>query len=88
MISEADTRWQAEFGIERGRSAAFFESKDDLESREPPVSHSHIVRRAFDLLGLDGVLCDASSPLVYFKLVRSIRPADLIELHRRFWKSR
>src|SRR5438132_11857434 len=85
MITEPDTRWQAEFGIGAGRSPGFFASKDDLDSRDPPVSLSHIVRRAFDLLGLNGVLCDVWSPLVYFKVVRSIRPSDLVELHRRFW---
>jgi N-6 DNA Methylase len=85
MITEPDTRWQAEFGISAGRSSAFFASKDDLDSRDRSVSYSHVVRRAFDLLGLNGVLCDASSPIVYFKVVRSIRPADLVELHRRFW---
>jgi hypothetical protein len=85
MITGPDTGWQAEFGIDAGRSSAFFASKDDLDSRDPAVSQSHVVRRAFDLLGLNGVLCDASSPLVYFKVVRSIRPADLIELHRGFW---
>jgi hypothetical protein len=85
MITEPDTSWQAEFGIGAGRSAAFFASKDDLDSRDPLASHSHVVRRAFDFLNLNGVLNDGSSPLVYFKVVRSIRPADLVELHRRFW---
>ena len=85
MITGPDTGWQAEFGIGAGQSSAFFGSKDDLDLRDPPVAHSHVVRRAFDLLNLNGVLCDASSPLIYFKVVRRIRPAELVELHRRFW---
>lgn len=77
--------WHSEFGIEAIHSSAFFGSKGDLTSKGSPILHAHTIRRAFDLLGLDGVLCDQSAPLVYFKLVSRIRRAEVTELHRRFW---
>ena len=85
MTAASDTAWRAEFGISEKRSRGFFASKDELDPRDAPVPHAHVVRRAFDLLKLDGVLCDQAAPLVYFKIVRRIQPADVSDLHHRFW---
>jgi len=85
MTSASDTAWRAEFGIDEKRSSGFFASEDRLDPRDGPVPHAHVVRRAFNLLKLDGVLCEQAAPLVYFKIVRRILPADASNLHRRFW---
>src|SRR5437899_11994789 len=85
MTATPETAWRSEFGITAHRSPDFLASKDDLDSREVSVPHAHVLRRAFELLGLDGVLCDQTAPLVYFKVVRRILPTELQELHRQFW---
>ena len=49
------------------------------------ASQSHVLRRAFDLLKLDGVLCAENIPLVYFKEVKRIETGEVARLHRKFW---
>jgi len=49
------------------------------------ASQGHVVRRAFDLLKLDGVLCTENTPLVYFKQVKRVETAEVAALHRKFW---
>jgi hypothetical protein len=77
--------WQSEFGIDAVSSPNFFLSKSDVDSHDTSVSYVHIVRRAFDILDLDGVWCDQNTPLVYFKLVDQITGQEISALHRRFW---
>ena len=80
MTATSDTAWCAEFGIDERRSPCFLASKDELDRRDAPVPHAHVLRRAFNLFKLDSVLCDRAAPLVYFKLVRRILPADVVDL--------
>src|SRR5205823_1239555 len=61
---------------------AFFTGTEDLT---PATSQAHLLRRGFDVLKLDGVLCADQSPLVYFKQVGRITPEDVARLHRLFW---
>lgn len=77
--------WQKEFGIGHAGPKVFFATKAELIVRGPSAPQGHIVRRAFDLLDLDGVLCTENTPLVYFKLVKLIETAKVTELHRKFW---
>lgn len=77
--------WQSEFGIDTVSSPNFFANKADIDLRDAAVPYAHTVRRAFDLLELDGVWCDQNTPLVYFKLVDHITPQNILDLHRRFW---
>lgn len=77
--------WQSEFGIDTVSSPNFFVNKTDIDLRDTAVPYAHTVRRAFDLLELDGVWCDQNTPLVYFKLVDQITTQEMLDLHRRFW---
>ena len=43
------------------------------------------MRRAFDVLKIDGVLCADHSPLAYFKIAKKIAPESIRELHQQFW---
>ena len=45
----------------------------------------HVLRRAFDLLKLNGILCSESTPLVYFKEVPRIETAEAVRLQKDFW---
>jgi type I restriction-modification system DNA methylase subunit len=80
-----DDDWRSEFGIVSDESKGFFASPSDLNTPGVDASQSHAVRRAFELLALDGVLCSETAPLVYFKRVEHIETAEVARLHRAFW---
>ena len=82
MTNSALENWPADFAIDPQVKPNFFASKDDLTSTVP---QAHVLRYAFDRLGLDGVLCSNNTPLVYFKAVDQIRPDEVLKLHRAFW---
>ncbi len=82
MIQQADAGWTAEFGLNDRVPPAFFVSKDGLG---PSIPHAHVLRRAFDLLALDGILCADNIPLVYFKLVTNLNLDTVLPIQRQFW---
>ncbi len=85
MTTASMPAWAREFGITKRPSRGIFATKGDLDTEGAAPPHSHVLRRAFDLLDLDGALCDPAAPLVYFKVVDRIQVADVLGLHRRFW---
>src|SRR5438105_12858875 len=85
MSATAGTAWREDFGIKQKRSAHFFGGNDDLRTAGVRVPQAHVIRRAFDLLKLDGVLCSENAPLVYFKQVERIEAQESVRLHRDFW---
>ncbi len=74
--------WRKDFGVDDREPPYFFASKDQLTLSSP---QAYAIRRAFDLLDLDGVLCTENSPLVYFKQVARITPEEVRLLHKKFW---
>ena len=82
MSVHAATNWQKDFGISKRTHPNFFSEKDDLTKSVP---QAHILRHAFDLLELDGILCADNAPLIYFKQVDVIEPDEVLLLHREFW---
>jgi hypothetical protein len=85
MSIAARNDWQRDFGIVSTGSKTFFSSKAELHAGAAPAAQRHILRRAFDLLKLDGVLCTGNTPLVYFKLLKRIETQQAVDLHRKFW---
>jgi type I restriction-modification system DNA methylase subunit len=85
MTAATAKDWQKEFGIELAGPKVFFSTKLDLDAPGTNASQGHVLRRAFDLLKLDGILCTENVPLVYFKEVKQIEPAEVARLHRTFW---
>ncbi|KKM80395.1 hypothetical protein LCGC14_1340260, partial [marine sediment metagenome] len=85
MAATFDSDWLKEFGISEKRSAHFYASKADLAANGTVVPEAHVLRRAFDLLTLDGVLCAENAPLVYFKQVPKIEAEEAVRLQRLFW---
>jgi hypothetical protein len=77
--------WRTDFGIANVGPKVFFASKAELQAPDAAASQSHVLRRAFDLLKLDGVLCAENIPLVYFKEVKRIEPGEVARLHQKFW---
>lgn len=77
--------WRKEFGIENAGPNTFFASEAELNAPGVDASQGHVLRRAFDLLKLDGILCTENTPLVYFKQVKQIDVAEVASLHKTFW---
>ena len=82
MTAATQNDWRKEFGVDTKEPPCFFAGKGDLG---PTTPQAHLLRRAFDVLRIDGVLCADNSPLVYFKQVKRITRKSVHELHRRFW---
>ncbi|MEK7406083.1 MAG: N-6 DNA methylase [Acidobacteriota bacterium] len=85
MSVSTDKGWREEFGIGHAGPKVFFADQAELNAAGTHASQGHVLRRAFDLLKLDGVLCTQNAPLVYFKQVERIDPAEVFLLHRSFW---
>ena len=66
MSIQPTANWRTEFGIDENHTSSFYTNENEIDTSS--VSYAHIVRRAFQLLELDGVWCDRNGPLVYFKL--------------------
>ena len=82
MTAAAEPDWTKDFGLESRQPPRFFSDKGDLVAGTP---QAHLLRRAFDDLGVDGVLCANHSPLVYFKQVKRITAEGVAQLQRLFW---
>jgi hypothetical protein len=85
LTNATEKDWPKEFGIGHDGAKVFFASKAELNAPGTDASQSHVLRRAFDLLKLDGVLCTENIPLIYFKQMHRIEPAEIARLHRKFW---
>ncbi len=90
MTAAPGTDWRQQFGLSDRTPPGFFASKEDIDAAGPGAPQPHVLRRAFELLELDGVLCQettpaVSTPTIYFQLVERIEPAVVADLHRLFW---
>lgn len=84
-MATAQQDWKRDFGLDDQGPPHFFSSPEELDDPATKVPHSHALRRAFEQLDIQGVLCQESSPVIYFHQVRAIDPAYITKLHRRFW---
>jgi len=82
MPTAPQADWRKEFGLDGRHPPSLFTSEGELAATIP---QAHLLRRAFDVLGVDAVLCVDHTPLAYFKVVKRIAPAAVTELHRQFW---
>jgi hypothetical protein len=80
-----ETNWPKEFGVDALRQPEFFKNSEELDARDKMPSYAHVVRRAFRDLKLDGVLCEATGPIAYFRAVKEVSEENLAGLHRLFW---
>lgn len=85
MIATAQKDWKKDFGLDGLKPPHFFSSVEELDDVAGKVPHPHALRRAFEQLGIEGVLCQERSPVIYFRQFRKIDPAAIIDLHRSFW---
>jgi hypothetical protein len=86
MTRGRETSWQKEFGLEGRRPPAFFASVAEVEQAQgKQTPQPHTLRRAFEQLELDGILCQDRAPLVYFRRVESVDPMAIAAIRRLFW---
>lgn len=85
MTTAAQKDWMKDFGLDGRKPPHFFSSVEQLDDSPGAVSQRHTLRRAFMQIGIEGVLCQERSPVIYFRQVGEIDPADIIDTHRSFW---
>ena len=85
MTATSSSDWRNELGLADLKPPVFYSSESEVKARTNPVPQALALQRAFDRLGLNGILCLESNPLAYFKEVATIKPAEVLKLHRQFW---
>ena len=85
MTSTASTDWRRQFGIDGRRPPSLFTSTKEIDAAGAAAPQPHTLRRAFEQLSLDGVLCQDKTPVIYFRQVKRIVPDAVRDLHRTFW---
>ncbi len=85
MATTVTDGWRQELAIASWGPPTFFTASDDLVVAGRPVPQAHSMRRAFDDLGVDAIVCFSNAPLIYFREVERVEAAEVNELHRRFW---
>ncbi len=63
----------------------FFRSADDIEKFAGRHPYSHLMRRAWETMHLNGILCVDGRPTVYFKEVKRLDSLRQRERYRKFW---
>jgi hypothetical protein len=85
MPAKRSTTWLDEFRLTDRTPESFFQDIAALEALGANAPQPHAIRRAFERLKLSGVLCKEKIPLIYFRVVDSIDPNEISNLHRLFW---
>jgi Eco57I restriction-modification methylase len=84
MTAALGTDWPEEMSIAERRPPEFFRSRGQIDATGR-VPQAHALRRAFDGLALDGILCRSNAPFLYFKEVPRIESQEVWRLYCRFW---
>ena len=85
MTGTSTTDWRSDFGLLDRAAADFFAGIEDVDRAGTNSPQPHALRRAFQHLELDGILCQDNAPVIYFRQVPEIQPEQITRLHRRFW---
>lgn len=85
MPSLSKTGWKKAFGVDGGESYDFFGNLREVEAAGSAAPQPHTLRRAFEQFGLDGILCQDKTPIIYFKCVDQIVPDEISVLQRQVW---
>ncbi len=85
MTTAPGTGWPEEMNLADRRPPQFFRSSEEIDATPGQVPQAHALRRAFEALALDGILCLRNTPFLYFKEVPRFDPEEVYNLHRRFW---
>lgn len=74
-----------EFDLVGVKSPDFFRSIDDIERFAGRHRYSHLMRRAWEQMHLNGILCVNDIPTVYFKEVKHLDSRTQRDRYQKFW---
>lgn len=84
-LSIASKKLIKDFGLKRVSASDFFGSMDDIEKSAGRHPYSHFMRRAWEAMHLNGILCIDGRPTVYFKEVVRLDSRRQRERYQKFW---
>lgn len=85
MAQDENNKWRKEFGLEDRRPPEFVSNREEFEASAASIPQAHVVRRAFDQLGIDGVLSIENAPVIYFKGTQELDAGAEARLLKLFW---
>ena len=86
MTTATPKDWRKEFGLDGRKPPSFFTGLSDIDLADDTTGgQAHVLRRAFEDLHLDGVLCQDRVPVIYFRLIDRITSDLVSSIHRTFW---
>ncbi len=84
-MSVASVQLIKDFNLKGVSAPVFFRSADDIEKYAGRHPYSHLMRRAWETMHLNGILCVDDRPTVYFKEVKRIDSLRQRERYQKFW---
>jgi len=84
-MSVASIQLIKDFNLKGVSAPEFFRSAEDIEKYAGRHPYSHLMRRAWETMHLNGILCVGGRPTVYFKEVKRIDSLRQRERYQKFW---
>ena len=84
-MSIASAQLIKDFDLKGVSAPEFFRSPEGIEKYAGRHPYSHLMRRAWETMHLNGILCVDGIPTVYFKEVEQINSTLLRALYQKFW---
>lgn len=84
-MSVASVQLIKDFNLKGVSAPDFFRSAEDIEKYAGRHPYSHLMRRAWEVMHLNGILCVDGRPTVYFKEVKRIDSLRQRERYQKFW---
>ncbi|MGD8787555.1 MAG: hypothetical protein PVJ60_09045, partial [Phycisphaerales bacterium] len=84
-MSKASVQLIKDFNLKGVSAPEFFRSAEDIEKYAGRHPYSHLMRRAWEVMHLNGIFCVDDKPTVYFKEVKQINSTLLRALYQKFW---
>jgi hypothetical protein len=85
MTDKRNNSWVRQLNLSNRHPSEFFLKLEDIDAAESIPPQAHAMRRAWQDMKLDGILCLDNAPLIYFKEVATIEPKDIRVLHGKLW---
>src|SRR4051812_30355768 len=85
MATAPETDWRGQLGISDWTPPTFFSRKGDLDEAVLAAPQAHALRRAFEAMKLDGIVCFEKSPVIYFKEMDRLDPDLIRPVYSQFW---
>jgi len=85
MTSANVNSWVQQFGLEGRRSPELVKDREEIGSSDRLLPQANAMRRAWDEMGLDGILCLDGAPVVYFKELPRANQQTVRKLQRLLW---